>query len=90
MTKINKDWITYHATRLNLIESIESHLESLDLVNVYNNGSRSDIPLNTSGDYGLMNEQLGYDKMVKLLNKLHRDTDKEKIYPDETLDKKVG
>ena len=37
-----------------------------------------------------MNEQLGYDKMVKLLNKLHRDTDKEKIYPDETLDKKVG
>jgi alpha-galactosidase/6-phospho-beta-glucosidase family protein len=41
---------------LNLIQSIETHLKSVAAFNVYNNGSRKDIPLNTSGDYNLTNE----------------------------------
>jgi hypothetical protein len=63
-------WIQYHATRLNLIQSIETHLKSVAAVNVYNNGSRKDIPLNTSGDYNLTNELMGYDLMNELKNKL--------------------
>jgi hypothetical protein len=64
------EWISYHATRLNLIQSIESHLESISQVNVYNSGSRKDIPLNTSGDYELTNESMGYDLMHELIKKL--------------------
>ena len=49
--KKKKDhWVEYHATRLNLIESIDSHFKSISKVNVYNSGSRTDIRLNTSGD----------------------------------------
>jgi hypothetical protein len=59
-------WIQYHATRLNLIQSIETHLKSVAAFNVYNNGSRKDIPLNTSGDYNLTNELMGYDLMNEL------------------------
>jgi hypothetical protein len=64
------EWISYHATRLNLIQSIESHLQSISQVNVYNSGSRKDIPLNTSGDYELTNESMGYDLMHELIKKL--------------------
>jgi hypothetical protein len=64
------EWISYHATRLNLIQSIESHLKSISQVNVYNSGSRKDIPLNTSGDYELTNESMGYDLMHELIKKL--------------------
>jgi hypothetical protein len=64
------EWISYHATRLNLIQSIESHLQSISQVNVYNGGSRKDIPLNTSGDYELTNESMGYDLMHELIKKL--------------------
>ena len=64
------EWISYHATRLNLIQSIESHLQSISKVNVYNSGSRKDIPLNTSGDYELTNESMGYDLMHELIKKL--------------------
>jgi hypothetical protein len=67
---MNDTWIQYHATRLNLIQYIESHLKSVAAVNVYNNGSRKDIPLNTSGDYNLTNELMGYDLMNELKNKL--------------------
>jgi hypothetical protein len=67
---MNDTWIQYHATRLNLIQSIETHLKSVAAVNVYNNGSRKDIPLNTSGDYNLTNELMGYDLMNELKNKL--------------------
>ena len=56
----------YHATRLNLIDSINSHLESCSKINVYNNGSRTDIPLNTSGDYTLFNESMSVYKMQEL------------------------
>ena len=68
--KKDKQWIQYHASRLNLIQSIETHMKSIELVNVYNNGSRSDIPLNTSGDHSLMNEHLGTIEMDKLKEKL--------------------
>ena len=59
----DKKWIEYHATRLNLIDSINSHLKSCSKINVYNNGSRTDIPLNTSGDYTLFNESMSVYKM---------------------------
>ena len=68
--KKDKQWNEYHASRLNLIQSIETHMKSIELVNVYNNGSRTDIPLNTSGDYTLMNEHLGTIEMDKLKEKL--------------------
>jgi hypothetical protein len=70
--KKNKQWTEYHATRLNLIQSIESHMESIGKVNVYNSGSRTDIPLNTSGDHSLMNEHMGTIEMNKLKEKLSR------------------
>jgi len=68
-------WIEYHATRLNLIQSIDSHFESISKVNVYNSGSRTDIPLNTSGDHSLMNESMGTIEMKKLKDKLFREGD---------------
>ena len=68
-------WIEYHATRLNLIQSIDSHFESISKVNVYNSGSRTDIPLNTSGDHSLMNESMGTIEMNKLKDKLFREGD---------------
>jgi hypothetical protein len=69
--KKKKDhWVEYHATRLNLIESIDSHFKSISKVNVYNSGSRTDIRLNTSGDYSLMNESMGTIEMKKLRDKL--------------------
>ena len=69
-------WVEYHATRLNLIQSIDSHFESISKVNVYNSGSRTDIPLNTSGDHSLMNEHMGSIEMKKLRDKLDRENDK--------------
>jgi len=79
-------WIEYHATRLNLIQSIDSHFESISKVNVYNNGSRTDIRLNTSGDHSLMNESMGSIEMKKLRDKLGRDGDTmEKTVKDKRL-----
>ena len=69
-------WVEYHATRLNLIQSIDSHFESISKVNVYNSGSRTDIPLNTSGDHSLMNEHMGTIEMKKLKDKLSHDEEK--------------
>ena len=68
--KKDKQWNEYHASRLNLIQSIETHMKSIALVNVYNNGYRTDIPLNTSGDHSLMNEHMGTIEMNKLKEKL--------------------
>jgi len=70
--KKDKEWNEYHASRLNLIQSIETHMESIGKVNVYNSGSRTDIPLNTSGDHSLMNEHMGTIEMNKLKEKLSR------------------
>ena len=68
--KKDKQWNEYHASRLNLIQSIETHMKSIALVNVYNNGYRTDIPLNTSGDHSLMNEHMGTIEMDNLKKKL--------------------
>jgi len=60
----DKQWTEYHATRLNLIQSIESHMESIGKVNVYNNVT------NTSGDHSLMDEHMGTVEMNKLKERL--------------------
>jgi|TARA_R110000824_G_scaffold49065_1_gene137987 hypothetical protein len=60
----DKQWTKYHATRLNLIQSIESHMESIGKVNVYNNVT------NTSGDHSLMDEHMGTVEMNKLKERL--------------------
>ena len=65
-------WEQYHETRELVLKAIENHLMSIGLVNVYNSGSRTDIPLNTSGDYSLMNEHMGTIEMGKLSKKLTR------------------
>ena len=85
--KKKKDhWVEYHATRLNLIQSIDSHFKSIAEVNIYNSGSRTDIPLNTSGDHSLMNEHMGSIEMKKLRDKLGREGDTmEKTVKDKRL-----
>jgi hypothetical protein len=61
---MNNKWTKYHETRRSLIESIKSHLNSVEDVNVYNSVS------NTSGDYHLTNQSMGYDLMLELISKL--------------------
>tara|TARA_B110000211_G_scaffold103634_1_gene120602 strand:+ start:392 stop:649 length:258 start_codon:yes stop_codon:yes gene_type:complete len=83
MTKqTDKKWINYHATRLNLIDSLNSHIQSMNKVNVYNNGSRTDIPLNTTGDYILTNESMGLNLISQLISKLTKDGDQKREYKD--------
>ena len=67
---MTEKWLQYHATRLNLIQCIESHLKSVAAVNIYNNGSSKDVPLNTSGDHSLANELFGCDLMNELIKKI--------------------
>ena len=62
--KKDKQWTEYHATRLNLIQSIESHMESIGKVNVYNNVS------NQCDSHSLRNESMGTIEMDKLKRKL--------------------
>jgi hypothetical protein len=68
----DKNWERYHNTRELLLKAIEEHFKSIELVNVYNNGSRTDIPLNTSGDHSLMNESMGTIEMKKLQERLSK------------------
>jgi len=78
----DQKWINYHATRLNLIDSLNSHIQSMNKVNVYNNGSRTDIPLNTTGDYILTNESMGLNLISQLISKLTKDGDQKREYKD--------
>ena len=78
----DQKWIHYHATRLNLIDSLNSHIQSMNKVNVYNNGSRTDVPLNTTGDYILMNEEMGLTLISQLISKLTKDGDQKREYKD--------
>ena len=71
-TMTNKNWHDYHITKSLLLHAIEDHLESIEKVNVYNSGSRKDIPLNTSGDHSLMNESMGTIEMKKLQERLNK------------------
>jgi len=66
----DKNWERYHNTRELLLKAIKDHLQSIGKVNVYNGGEKTDIPLNTSGDYTLMNEHLGTIEMKKLTERL--------------------
>ena len=68
----NKNWHDFHVTKSLLLYAIEDHLESIKKVNVYNSGSRKDIPLNTSGDHSLMNESMGTIEMKKLQERLSK------------------
>jgi len=77
MTKQNdKKWIHYHATRLNLIDSLNSHLETCRKTNVYNSET------NQCDSHSLMNEQMGVPEILKLIEKLKRDTDEQRTYKD--------
>ena len=78
----DQKWIHYHSTRLNLIDSLNSHIQSMNKVNVYNNGSRTDIPLNTTGDYILTNESMGLNLISQLISKLTKDGDQKREYKD--------
>jgi len=69
-------WVEYHATRLNLIDSLKSHLESFEKTNVY------DSETNQSDSYTLMNESMGVDLINQLIKKLYRDTDEQRTYKD--------
>ena len=69
-TESKLNWKQYHTTRELLLSAIEVHLKSIELVNVYNSGSRSDIPLNTSGDYELTNQSMGVNELNKLKERL--------------------
>ena len=62
--KKDKQWADYHATRLNLIQSIESHMESIGKVNVYDNVS------NQCDSHSLRNESMGTIEMDKLKRKI--------------------
>ena len=67
-----KEWKQYHKTKEVLIKSVEDHLKSIKKVNIYNNGSKTDIPLNTDGDHSLMNEHMGVDIMESLITKIKK------------------
>jgi hypothetical protein len=68
--KKDLDWKRYHITKETLLMAIQNHLQSIGKVNVYNSGSRTDIPLNTSGDHSLMNEHMGTVEMNKLKERI--------------------
>ena len=68
----DKNWKQYHETREIVLKALEEHFKSIALVNVYNNGSRTDVRLNTDGDHSLMNEHMGTIEMNKLKEKLSR------------------
>ena len=71
-----KKWIHYHATRLNLIESLNSHIKSMEAVNVYHNET------NQCDSHSMMNEDMGLDIIQKLIKKITRDGDQKKEYKD--------
>ena len=64
IVKKDKQWSDFHATRLNLIQSIESHMESICKVYVYDNVS------NQCDSHSLRNESMGTIEMDKLKRKI--------------------
>ena len=67
---MNDKWTKYHETKQVLLNALNQHMESIKKVNVYNSGSKTDVPLNTSGDFILMNESMGFNLMSQLESKL--------------------
>ena len=72
----DQKWIHYHATRLNLIDSLNSHIKSIEAVNVYHNET------NQCDSHSMMNEDMGLDIIQKLIKKITRDGDKKQEYKD--------
>ena len=72
----DQKWISYHATRLNLIDSLNSHIKSIEAVNVYHNET------NQCDSHSMMNEDMGLDIIQKLIKKITRDGDKKQEYKD--------
>ena len=68
--------IHYHATRLNLIDSLNSHIKSIEAVNVYHNET------NQCDSHSMMNEDMGLDIIQKLIKKITRDGDQKQEYKD--------
>jgi hypothetical protein len=64
---MNDKWAKYHETRETVIESIKSHINSIENVNVYHSET------NQSDSFSLMNEQMGLDLLRNLINKLKID-----------------
>ena len=72
----DQKWIHYHATRLNLIDSLNSHIKSIEAVNVYHNET------NQCDSHSMMNEDMGLDIIQKLIKKITRDGDQKQEYKD--------
>ncbi len=60
----------YHATRLNLIQSLESHVKSIKESNVYDNVT------NKIDSWSLRNEDMDLQKVESLIFRLFRTGDK--------------
>jgi hypothetical protein len=77
MTKQNdKKWIHYHATRLNLIDSLRSHIQSMENVNEYNSET------NQCDSQSMRNEDMGLYIIHDLIKKITRDGDQKQEYKD--------
>ena len=72
----DQKWISYHATRLNLIDSLNSHIKSMEAVNVYHTET------NQCDSHSMRNEDMGLDIIQKLIKKITRDGDQKQEYKD--------
>ena len=72
----DQKWINYHATRLNLIDSLNSHIKSMEAVNVYHNET------NQCDSHSMRNEDMGLYIIHDLIKKITRDGDQEREYKD--------
>ena len=72
----DQKWIHYHSTRLNLIDSLNSHIKSMEAVNVYH------CETNQCDSHSMRNEDMGLDIIQKLIKKISRDGDQEREYKD--------
>ena len=72
----DQKWISYHATRLNLIDSLNSHIKSIEGANVYHNET------NQCDSHSMRNEDMGLYIIHDLIKKITRDGDQEREYKD--------
>ncbi len=72
----DQKWIHYHATRLNLIDSLNSHIKSMEAVNIYHSKT------NQCDSHSMRNEDMGLDIIQKLIKKITKDGDQEREYKD--------
>ena len=72
----DQKWIHYHSTRLNLIDSLNSHIKSMEAVNIYHSET------NQCDSHSMRNEDMGLDIIQKLIKKITKDGDQEREYKD--------